>query len=727
MRSKHRRLLYLALPFLFACEDGTGPDPAVRVEPGAAPALSLVAVHGLPATYAADGAEEVTVGGTPTAVLYDPEADLHRLFIPDLAPGRAEIVIPIPRGRTHRVRVEVLPRAYVGGSPEAAVEEMDVLLDSLQVGASLLMGVIDAATDTALIGRLEGFLTLAEAAQQEMHALTPAEREVAAAIFSSLAPDVREVAALLSELVEEATTQPGMLPELSSATGPVSATMVVARCTAFKSKLDRLSRLASIMSQVSSVVNAAATFAGPNVKLTVTILTGAVTLAMDIAIIVANAVPNLIHPEGLALQVSPFQVPHDGGEGAMSAWVTRVAAGRVLGSSLSIVMGLRSVGDAIRNYETARAATGWGKAGEAVAGLIKDAGIAEALDYLDEMSHEFLRDAVLPQGKSQVTYEGLTFTSGVPSTRWEFVDGPGTAARGLRTQGENDDPVESVSVAARIGSGEGCTGVTTGTEPARGLNGFEIVIGARVRYTQANPVTVTAGSSTVATLGVRNEGIERSGALTYRLALASGEPFTPPTWLSVQAPSGPGTLAADASGTVRITVSAASDAPERSVVLPIALLEDGEVVDHAAVEVTVDPQLADIVVNRAPSTLRLWDYGTQDGDIVTVTLNGAPVASGLSLTNVGHTFPMPYRRGRNVLVVRAHNEGSLVPNTAALSFGDVVRGPSTQQYGLSTGGTAQLVITYDPDATAQVRTHNRDPAPPTYVRCRADASEDCRP
>ncbi|HVH12957.1 MAG TPA: hypothetical protein VM759_07895, partial [Longimicrobium sp.] len=157
---------------------------------------------------------------------------------------------------------------------------------------------------------------------------------------------------------------------------------------------------------------------------------------------------------------------------------------------------------------------------------------------------------------------------------------------------------------------------------------------------------------------------------------------------------------------------------------PVAVLEDGKVVDNAWVRVDVRPQLSDITVNRSPSTLRLWDHSAQDGDIITVTLNGAPVASGMSLTNAGATLPVQYRRGRNVLIVRAHNEGSSSPNTAALGFANVVSGPATQTYGLLTGETTQLVITYDPNATNLDASADWLPVQ-VYTRCEQGSPGDC--
>jgi hypothetical protein len=125
---------------------------------------------------------------------------------------------------------------------------------------------------------------------------------------------------------------------------------------------------------------------------------------------------------------------------------------------------------------------------------------------------------------------------------------------------------------------------------------------------------------------------------------------------------------------------------------------DGSFAAVAHVPVEVTPQLTDVVVNQENSTIRLWDHEVEDGDLVTVTLNGSPLVVSHYLTNAGTIFPVDYRLGRNVLVIHALNEGNLTPNTASIGLADVVQGPNTQQYGLPTGATVQLVITYDPDA-----------------------------
>jgi hypothetical protein len=722
---------FLAFAALLACGDdgGTGPEDRLQLTPGQAAPFALVEVDGLPDEYAATPRLDITVGGQPSVLVYDADDQVHRLVVPDLAPGRADVVIPgVQGGRERTATLEVTARHYAGGTPDAAIAQMNTLLDSMQVSVSYGLAVVDA--DSAIYGRMNAFLTVAEGFQTQLARLSPQDRATVAAIFSVTAPDFAVIVGQMTAGLEELRAQPPILGSLASAAIPVSASSVVARCVDYQQTLRNIERIADVMDDIATVANAIAWLGGPAARGTVGILTYAMTFTMDLATIIANSVPRLIDPDGLRLQVHPARLRHNGGQGAMTAWVRRRASGEVLGSVIGTGMGLADVAEGIRRFNDARKRIDWKLLGELVGSEIKDQAIDEALDWIDATLSDFLADHILPSGEVQVTLDGATFTAGHPSNRWEFTGAAGSVSRAMRTLGQNQQPVETFQVAARIGSAQGCTAATGAANPSLGLNGFEIATATRVRFlapAQGVDVNVPAGSSVVASIPVANQGTEQSGALTYRLQYANGLSYTPPAWLTVSAPSGPSRLAASAQNTVRVTVRAASDALQQQVVVPVAVLEDGKVVDNAWVRVSVQPQLSDITVNRSPSTLRLWDHGQQDGDIITVTLNGAPVVSGMTLTNAGTFVPVEYRRGRNVLIVRAHNEGSLRPNTASLGFASVVRGPATQAYELSTGETTQLVITYDPAATPSAAADLQVPPAPAFTRCAPGQRGDCLP
>jgi hypothetical protein len=93
--------------------------------------------------------------------------------------------------------------------------------------------------------------------------------------------------------------------------------------------------------------------------------------------------------------------------------------------------------------------------------------------------------------------------------------------------------------------------------------------------------------------------------------------------------------------------------------------------------------LQDITVDSRTVTLTIWDHGSEDGDIVSIYLNGNRVAGG-TIRKAGSNLRLQLNPGPNTLTVRAHNEGTSSPNTAAVKITNVVRGPNQQSYSLKT-------------------------------------------
>ena len=100
-------------------------------------------------------------------------------------------------------------------------------------------------------------------------------------------------------------------------------------------------------------------------------------------------------------------------------------------------------------------------------------------------------------------------------------------------------------------------------------------------------------------------------------------------------------------------------------------------------------------------TIKIWDHGSQDGDIVTLRMGGRTILSGFDMNACGGSEPggppcafvnLPLPTGSSVPIsITAHNEGSASPNTAALK----VEGgctPELQHWGLKTGETASIVV-----------------------------------
>lgn len=133
--------------------------------------------------------------------------------------------------------------------------------------------------------------------------------------------------------------------------------------------------------------------------------------------------------------------------------------------------------------------------------------------------------------------------------------------------------------------------------------------------------------------------------------------------------------------------------------------------DHKIVRIKVqeDPNasgtnaggLQNVTCTGDTVSIKIWDHGQQDGDIVTLRMGGQTILSGFDMNACGGSEPggppcafvgLPFPAGSQVSVsITAHNEGSSSPNTAALK----VEGgctPELQHWGLKTGETSSIVI-----------------------------------
>lgn len=67
----------------------------------------------------------------------------------------------------------------------------------------------------------------------------------------------------------------------------------------------------------------------------------------------------------------------------------------------------------------------------------------------------------------------------------------------------------------------------------------------------------------------------------------------------------------------------------------------------------------------------VWDNQTVDGDIITLSVNGVKVIEEYTLTGTKTSIPVTLNNfGYNHVLLYAHNEGSLSPNTAAVTIVD---------------------------------------------------------
>ena len=115
---------------------------------------------------------------------------------------------------------------------------------------------------------------------------------------------------------------------------------------------------------------------------------------------------------------------------------------------------------------------------------------------------------------------------------------------------------------------------------------------------------------------------------------------------------------------------------------------------YFAISAVPDPGLSDVAVNRSNITITLIDNGSMvDGDTVSVSLNGTPVAENHVLAGPpGTELMLTLQSGANTLEIYAVNEGEVSPNTAQLDISHVYAGEASQQWRLYTGETGSLVI-----------------------------------
>lgn len=79
-----------------------------------------------------------------------------------------------------------------------------------------------------------------------------------------------------------------------------------------------------------------------------------------------------------------------------------------------------------------------------------------------------------------------------------------------------------------------------------------------------------------------------------------------------------------------------------------------------------DQRIGQLKVATEQVILELRDEQVEDGDIISLEVNGAIVAQGMEVSRQGRRFGVTLKRGRNRIVFRAENLGRIPPNTAVL-------------------------------------------------------------
>jgi hypothetical protein len=79
----------------------------------------------------------------------------------------------------------------------------------------------------------------------------------------------------------------------------------------------------------------------------------------------------------------------------------------------------------------------------------------------------------------------------------------------------------------------------------------------------------------------------------------------------------------------------------------------------------------ELEVNNHTIQINLWDHGRQDGDIVSIYLNGVPIVSKHNLTYTKKGFELILDPTQpNDLFLYAHNLGKFPPNTVSIEIID---------------------------------------------------------
>lgn len=75
-----------------------------------------------------------------------------------------------------------------------------------------------------------------------------------------------------------------------------------------------------------------------------------------------------------------------------------------------------------------------------------------------------------------------------------------------------------------------------------------------------------------------------------------------------------------------------------------------------------------VVVTGKKITIKIWDHQQEDGDIVSLRINGQYIAEKKELSRKPYTLEVPLLQKNNILTLDAVNLGSIPPNTAAIEI-----------------------------------------------------------
>jgi hypothetical protein len=103
--------------------------------------------------------------------------------------------------------------------------------------------------------------------------------------------------------------------------------------------------------------------------------------------------------------------------------------------------------------------------------------------------------------------------------------------------------------------------------------------------------------------------------------------------------------------------------------------------------------LSNVIVTTLKPDITIWDHGIEDGDRVTILVNGKPFIENLTILHLPKSFSLELGEGDNIITVRALNEGYVSPNTASIKISSVTQGKAEQVWDLDQNENGEFKIT----------------------------------
>ena len=94
--------------------------------------------------------------------------------------------------------------------------------------------------------------------------------------------------------------------------------------------------------------------------------------------------------------------------------------------------------------------------------------------------------------------------------------------------------------------------------------------------------------------------------------------------------------------------------------------------------------------------VEVWDHSSEDGDMVSIYLNGEPVKEFIELFHKPKSFTFTIMKGHNRLTIRALNEGRSPPNTGSLSVHPEGERAVSQVFSVPEHTSGSMTITLKP-------------------------------